>query len=91
MHAAHHPVPVAKSPGREAETRDAEKRVEDLRVDFEPNLARAVVVVAAWVAHGGRGFEEEEEEHCAPGLGSLVGRVWMEGRTYDYVEAVYCD
>jgi len=69
---AEHPVEVAEAPGCEAEARDAEEGVEDLAVDFEPDFARGVVVVAAGVAHGGRGVEEEEEEHCAPGLGVLV-------------------
>lgn len=64
--AADEEVEVAEAPGGEAEAGDAEEGVEDLGVDFEPDLARGGGVVGGGVAHGGRGVEEEEEEH---GLG----------------------
>lgn len=63
MSGAHEPVQVAEPPGGQAETSDAEKGVEDLAVNFEPDLAWGVVVVGAGVVHGRGGFEKEEEEH----------------------------
>lgn len=68
VYATNHPVEVPKTPGREAEARDTEQGVEDLRVDFQPDLARAIVVIARGVTHGGGSIEEKEEEHCAPSL-----------------------
>lgn len=51
-------VEVAEAPGDEAEAGDAEEGVEDLRVDFDPDAAGGVDVVAlffavgaGWVAH----------------------------------------
>ena len=79
MHTAHHPVEVAEAPGRETEAGHAEQSVENLTADLQPDLVLAVVVVAVVdlcatdVAHGGGGFKEQEEEHCAPGLSVLVG------------------
>ena len=78
-----YPVKVAEVPGCEAKTCDAEERVEDLAVDFEPDFAWRVVVGGEWVVHCRCGFEEEEEEHsshafdvfvhiCCVGLGSSV-------------------
>lgn len=46
----HQVVKVAKAPGYETEARDAEKGVEDLRVDFDPDAARGVDVVAIFLA-----------------------------------------
>lgn len=60
-------VEIAETPRDEAEAGDAEKRVKDLRVDFDPDGAGGEVVVAGGVAHGGGGAAEEEEEHAAPG------------------------
>lgn len=69
-------VEVAEAPWDEAEAGDAEEGVEDLRVDLDPDAARGVYGVAAGLAHCGRGVDEEEEQHAAPG---------------DYVEHVDCD
>jgi hypothetical protein len=73
IHAPHHPVEVAEAPAGETEPRDAEQSVEDLRINLQPDLTRRVVVIAGWVAHGGRSVEEEEEEHGAPGPDELGG------------------
>lgn len=61
------PVEVAEAPGGEAEAGDAEEGVEDLRVDFHPDAAGGLDVVAGRRAHCGGGVAEEEEEHAAPG------------------------
>ena len=68
-------VQVAEAPGDEAEARDAEERVENLRGDLDPDASRGVDVAAGRMAHCGSGVAEEEEEHAAPG---------------DYVEEVDC-
>lgn len=61
-------VRVAEPPGREAEPRHAEQRVQDLRIGLYPYPARRVDVVAvAVVAHGGCCVAEQQEEHAAPG------------------------
>ena len=66
-------IQVSEAPGDKAEARDAEQRVEDLRVDFDPDASGRVDVVAVFfavqvvrIAHGGSGIAEEEEEHAAP-------------------------
>ena len=74
-------VEVAEAPGNEAEAGNAEEGVEDLRVDFDPDAARGIDIVAVFLAVGtGRvaheffaAADQEEEEHATPG---------------DYVEAV---
>lgn len=38
-----------------------------MRINFYPDAARGIDVVAAGFAHGGGGVAEEEEEHTAPG------------------------
>lgn len=63
----HEVVEIAEPPGNQPETRDTEQSVQDLRVDLNPDLPRrSVLVVARRVAHGGRGVEEQEENHRAP-------------------------
>ena len=68
MHDLDHPIQIAKAPWRESEARDAEEGIEDLAVDFEPFLARGIVVVGAGVVHCRGGVEQQEEEHGAPCL-----------------------
>ncbi len=65
----HEVVKVAEAPGYEAEARDAEEGVEDLRVDFDPDAAWGVDVVAfflamgaGWVAHEFLSSADEEQE-----------------------------
>ena len=41
-------VEVAKAPGDEAQTSDAEERVEDLRVDLKPDASRGIQVLAVF-------------------------------------------
>lgn len=59
-------IPVAKAPGDQAESRDAEQRIEDLRRDLEPDLGAGIDGVVGRVGHGGRGMDEDQEEHAAP-------------------------
>ncbi len=67
LHAVlHQVVQVAEAPGDEAQARDAEQGVEDLRVGLEPLLRGAVDVAARGVAHGRRAADEDQEEHAAP-------------------------
>lgn len=58
---------IPEAPRDEPEPGDAEERVEDLRIDFDPDAAGGVDVVAGGDAHCGGGVAEEEEEHAAPG------------------------
>ena len=46
----HQVVEVAEAPGYEAEACDAEQGIEDLRVDFDPDAAGGVDVVAFFLA-----------------------------------------
>ncbi len=69
-------VEVAEPPGDQPESSYTEQTVQDLTVYLDPDLASAIVVVAAWVTHCGCGLEKDEEDHGAP--------------SYD-IEAVYCD
>lgn len=59
-------VEVAKPPGDGAKSRDAKQRIENLRIDFDPDTPGRVDVVAGGPAHGGRGIAQEQEEHTAP-------------------------
>ena len=45
-------VEVAEAPGDEAEAGDAEEGVEDLRVDFDPDAARGLEIVAVFLTVG---------------------------------------
>ena len=67
-------IEIAEAPGDETKACDAKEGVEDLGVDFDPDAAGGVDVVAVFavvvvgvVAHGAGGVAEEEEEHAAPG------------------------
>ena len=67
-------VEIAKAPRYETEASDAEEGIEDLRVNFDPDAARGVDVIAVFtgvkvrrVAHWCGGIAKEEEEHAAPG------------------------
>lgn len=57
---------IAETPRDQTEAGDAEERVQDLRVDFDPDAACGVDVVAGGGTHRGGGVAEEEEEHAAP-------------------------
>ena len=43
-------VKVSETPGDEAEASDAEKGIQDLGIDFDPDAARGVEVVAVFDA-----------------------------------------
>ena len=58
-------VEVSEAPGNETEACDAEKGVQDLRIDFDPNAPGGVDIVAVFtlivvraVAHGPAGVAE---------------------------------
>lgn len=57
---------VPEAPRYQPEAGHAEERVQDLRVDFEPDEARRVARGAGRRAHCGRGIAEQEEQHAAP-------------------------
>ena len=52
-------VEVAEAPGYETEACHAEKGVEDLRIDFDPDAAGRVDVVALFLAVGSRWVAHE--------------------------------
>ena len=68
-------VQIAESPGDEAEAGDAEEGVEDLGVDFDPDAAWGVEIVAVFdavqmfgVAHVlTAAADKEKEQHPTPG------------------------
>jgi len=78
MYRAQHLVEVAEAPGRKPKAGSAEQSVENLAEDLEPDLILAVVVFAiihlraTHMAHSRGGFQKQEEEHRAPGLGVFV-------------------
>lgn len=57
---------IAETPWNQPKAGDAEQGVQDLRVDFDPDAAWGVDVVAGGGTHRGSGVAEEEEEHAAP-------------------------
>ena len=68
-------IQVAETPGDKAEAGDAEKSVEDLGVDLDPDAARRIEIVAVFdavqvggVAHVlAAAADEEQKQHPAPG------------------------
>ena len=68
-------VEVAEAPGNETEAGDAEEGVEDLGVNFDPDAAWGIDIVAFFLAVGTRrvaheffaAADQEEEEHATPG------------------------
>jgi hypothetical protein len=60
------PIKIAESPRSKTETSDTEERVEDLRINLDPNPARRVDVITSGCAHRWGGIAEEQEEHTAP-------------------------
>lgn len=66
-------IEVSEAPGDETKACDTEKGVQDLRIDFDPDAAGGVDVVAVFtlvivraIAHGAGGVAEKEEEHATP-------------------------
>lgn len=86
-------VQIPEAPRNKAQASDAEQGVEDLRVDLEPFLGGAIDVAAAWVAHGGRGADEDQEEHTAPGndVEAVEGDEEAEGRDDEFAECFEAD
>ena len=89
----HQVVQVPEAPRDKPQPGDAEERVQDLTVDLEPLLRGAVDVAAGRVAHGGRGADEDEEEHAAPGddVEAVDGNQEAEGGGYKFPKCFEAD
>lgn len=94
-------VKIAEAPGDEPEAGDAEQGVEDLGVDFDPDAARGVEVVAVFdavqvlrVAHVfAAAADEQQEEHAAPGdhVEAVKGDQEAERRDEEFPKAFETD
>ena len=83
-------VQVAEAPGDEAEAGDAEESIKDLGVDFDPDAARRVEIVAVFDAVQAFGVahiltaaaDKEQEQHPTPGnnVETVDGDQKTEGR-----------
>jgi hypothetical protein len=60
------PVQVAEAPWSKTKASNAEERVQDLRIVFDPLPSRRVDVVASGSAHGRCCVAKQEEEHATP-------------------------
>lgn len=64
---SHQVVEVSRSPGEKAKCSDTEESVQDLGIDFNPNLPCGRIIFTVGVTHGGSSFEKNEEDHGTPG------------------------